>query len=223
MNLEFLLNLFFPKFCLGCKAEGTYLCEQCFKSFNMCLNQRCARCGKVTGNGKFCSRICANGFGFDQLIICMDYKKTPLLKKIISNYKYHFLKELSGCLIEMMKFEIQRLNIEEYLIVPVPLHKKRMRYRGFNQSLLLANGLGVDNVCDCIKRISYNNNQAKLNRAGRLENLKNNFKVNKNLCGRKVLLIDDVATTCSTLNECSKALKNAGAKEVCGLVLARVW
>ncbi|MDA1060735.1 MAG: phosphoribosyltransferase family protein [bacterium] len=149
-------------------------------------------------------------------------------------FKYKFSADLSRFFGELMfrqaeKFR-QLLSWDIIYLVPVPLHKARLKYRGFNQSLLLAEYLSKrfkrSCVLDCLHRLKNSERQAKLGKLERQINLQGAFCLNvKNpnlsVSGRRVVLIDDVATTCSTLNECAKTLKSGGAKSVTGLVLAR--
>ncbi len=114
-------------------------------------------------------------------------------------------------------------------IVPVPLHSKRFKQRGFNQAEVLARAMCLNlpdgAVVDCIKRREYQEKQSTLERSERIQNLSNAFRVKtafRSLVdGKLVYLVDDVCTTGSTLNECSKVLKEAGVKKVCGFVLAK--
>ena len=117
-------------------------------------------------------------------------------------------------------------NKDDHLIVPVPLSPKRLRQRGFNQSLFLAKhvaratGIPVDYMS--LRRSKDTQPQSLLKRDDRKKNVKNAFTVlGSGLKGKKVILVDDVATTGSTLNECAKALSKSGAKEVQCMVLAR--
>jgi ComF family protein len=113
------------------------------------------------------------------------------------------------------------------LVIPVPLHPKRLRQRSFNQSLLLARpvaaGLNVDLDYLSLRRIRFTQPQANLTSDERKKNVRRAFGVMEpnGLEGRKVLLVDDVATTGSTLNECARVLKKAGVKEVFCLTIAR--
>ena len=109
------------------------------------------------------------------------------------------------------------------LVVPVPLHKKRFVERGFNQAKLIAKIVAreIDKPCqDLVIRSRHTLQQAKLKREDRLKNVKNAFVIENNIDGN-VLLIDDVFTTGSTLQECAKVLKKGGAKAVIGFTIAR--
>ena len=109
------------------------------------------------------------------------------------------------------------------LVVPVPLHKKRFVERGFNQAKLIAKIVAreIDKPCqEFVIRSRHTLQQAKLKREDRLKNVKNAFVIENNIDGN-VLLIDDVFTTGSTLQECAKVLKKGGAKAVIGFTIAR--
>jgi ComF family protein len=112
------------------------------------------------------------------------------------------------------------------IIVPVPLHPTRERERGFNQASLLAESLSAQISTPSkplLERIRYTTTQTALDRAERMENLHNAFRLRKNadVRGLRVLLIDDVLTTGSTLSECARVLKRAGATSVHAATAAR--
>ncbi len=233
MNINVVLDLFFPRYCLDCGTPGGYLCIDCFKKISLLKSQECPNCRIKNNTGCFCNSRCGNGFYFDQLITCLSYEKTGLIKKLIVQFKYRFSEELADILGRIMKHQFAYFSHcfrENIVIVPVPINKKRLNYRGFNQSFLLAryiekNFSGTTEVFDCLAREPDSLQQAKLGRDDRLSNLKDAIGCKdsyKNLLQNKtVILIDDIATTGSTLNACAKILKEAGAKYVCGLVLAR--
>jgi competence protein ComFC len=121
-----------------------------------------------------------------------------------------------------------------HIIIPVPLHKRKLRYRGFNQSQLLANAIS-DNLAppikirtaDILERKKYNPAQMEIkNYQKRIENVKNIFSLRPDfdkimLRNKIVLLVDDIATTGATLQECTKVLKENGVKKVFAVVAAR--
>lgn len=163
------------------------------------------------------------------------------MRKAIVRFKYHFSENLSGFLGEILrrKFLESKGNflkdeMQECLIVPVPLHKNRLKYRGFNQAEMLSRALGEPR--NILERTVETMEQALLSRSERIENVRGAFAVKDIKGGRAdcfvrgktICLIDDVATTLSTLNECSKVLKKAtskagtpGAAKIICLVLAR--
>jgi ComF family protein len=114
------------------------------------------------------------------------------------------------------------------VIIPVPLHPQRLREREYNQSLLLANRLsrqtGIPLLLACLLRIRPTVPQTSLSKKERLTNLRGAFSVSKPayIQGKRILLVDDVFTTGTTLNECAKTLRRAGSGHVYGLTLARM-
>lgn len=118
-------------------------------------------------------------------------------------------------------------EIDADVIIPVPLHPARLRAREFNQSLLLADQLGRHlarpvSVANLVRTIATDP-QTTLSRRERLRNLRNAFEIRKpqDLSGKRILLVDDVFTTGTTLNECAKTLRDAGTGPVFALTLAR--
>jgi ComF family protein len=226
---KFFLDLFFPKKCLGCGHPDTYLCRDCFTRIQIIDNNICFFCGKISWKGKICIE-CAKENGLDRIVSATEYKN-PLIRDLIKAFKYHFVQELAEPLsklliksLETLDFKLLTLN---FLIIPVPLHGSRMRYRGFNQAELLAKEVAdyfkLPLETDILKRKISTTPQAKIkNTEKRRVNLENVFEVNPELVeGKIVILLDDVTTTGATLIEAAKVLKNSGAKEVWGLVVAK--
>ncbi len=118
-------------------------------------------------------------------------------------------------------------NPEGLLMMPVPLHPKKLRERGFNQSLLLARTmmpiLGTELDFLSLRRVIYTRSQTGLNSEERKRNVRRAFTIDgqRELEGKTVILVDDVATTGNTMNECARVLKKAGVEKVFCLVLAR--
>lgn len=139
--------------------------------------------------------------------------------------KSHLAETLGPLLATFSRTWLNHLNSP--LIMPIPLHPVRLRERGFNQSLLLARFVmsALDAELDflTLRRIRYTQPQTGLKRDERRKNVRRAFGVvdGEALEGRSIILVDDVATTGNTLNECARVLKRAGAKRVFGLVLAR--
>jgi len=144
------------------------------------------------------------------------------LAEAINLLKFHglkrFAKPLGQALSNLSPADVQG-------IIPVPLSIKRLRERGFNQSLLIARVISkkkrIPLFMDVLMKTNETPPQTGLSAHERLSNLKNVFKVNGNVKGLRLLLVDDVMTTGATVTECSKQLMKAGAKEVIVLTLAR--
>ena len=235
MKLSDVLDYLFPRKCLGCDREEGYLCSLCREKIQLLKRQCCPNCRRAQAEGKFCSKRCAENYIFDQLIVCLEYSKSNLISKMVVQFKYRFSEELVEILGKIMKHQLAgfshnfRDGEENLLVIPVPLSEDRMRFRGFNQSLLLAKYLAKNfdrmQVYDCLKRENGGEQQAGRARKERLKNIENKISLkdekNKLLKGKSVIVIDDIATTGTTLNECARILKIGGANQVCGLVLAR--
>lgn len=148
------------------------------------------------------------------------------MRQAIHELKYRNLRALAEPLAGLLADYLTALPVPGDALVPVPLHRKRWRERGYNQSGLLARGLsqriGLPVVDDCLVRRQYAPPQARAAGVGeRRGNVAGAFAcLDGRLRGKRVLLIDDVATSGATLNACAGALKSAGAVSVWGLVLA---
>ena len=233
--LDSVINLFFPAFCIICGNTGEFLCPSCFEKIKIQDRQFCPVCYKETLSGEICYRCKGecHGQNIDCLLSVCKYDRSSPFPYLIHSFKYDFLKDLSKPLGELMCQTLFSLNFRQFNLCFVPLHKKRLKWRGFNQAELLANHIGKHfnlPVYDLLKRKHFNKPQMELSRDRRLENLKSSFVINHegpdfNKIDKHVpvLLVDDVATTLSTLNYCADALKKNGFKKVCGIVLARVY
>lgn len=222
--MNFLLDLIFPKVCVECGEEGKDICEKCFQKISIRTNQVCPHCRKENTYGKFCSTFCNKDYSFDQLIVCTDYSR---IKKLIIKFKYKFSKDILKILAKILRLELKnctKVFPGEKIVVPAPIHKKNLKKRGFNQALLLAKEVTKvfpnTKLLDCLVEKENRTEQAKLDRSHRLSNLKNSISINQTPT-KNILLIDDIVTTGSTLNECSKVLKKAGATHITAIVLAR--
>lgn len=200
--------------CLSCADAIRFisapLCNICGIPFasDAIKNHTCGECIKNKRHFSWARGILAYNDTAGRAIHRFKYKKdttfSKALGKIISDYPI-----LEG-------FDV---------IIPVPLHIKRLRERGFNQSLLLARAVGKRHRIPvnpfALKRTRWTELQVNLSGDERRINVKGAFEVHGGIEGKRVLLIDDVYTTGATVGECSKVIKKYGAKEVCVLTLAR--
>lgn len=236
----FFLDLIFPIECLGCGLESFWLCEECFKQIKLKSRQYCLYCKKENEWGEFCLS-CGVNYSLDGVLIAALYDEL-LVSRAIKSLKYHFVAGLADDLSKLITLFIDKmlqpsrvskfglpaaiLSFNDNLIVPVPLSKKRLRWRGFNQAELLARQVAerynLELDSRSLIRTKHKKPQAKLSEIRRLENVKECFSwQGGDLNKRNVILLDDVVTTGATLNECAKVLKAAGAGEVWGLVVAK--
>ncbi len=241
----FLLNTLFPPYCVSCKKEGDFFCVDCLKN----LDKK-----KIKPIYK---RIEDPDIHYlDGAIYALDYAKNPQIKAAIKQLKYKFTKDLAQHFANMIAEKIRELNMvqgKQIILIPVPLHKKRLNYRGFNQAEVIARAVTSrfeDNqivVLELLERIRHTDQQAKLDKYERRKNLDGAFKicdpkksvsflrrresVTKNNIDSRLrgndnsiyFLVDDVFTTGSTLESCAKTLKENDFKKVYGLVLARAF
>lgn len=277
----FLVDLVFPRFCIGCGKEGGWFCDDCNSNLVLVKSQICPECKRLSSKGKYCIKCRYDVIkkkipGKKKLqitkkrkplegIITSAYYEEGALKELVHNFKYNSVTELTPVLGEMMaeallschsglvrscrlaeRNKIRNLDPRsgfypvgddgEIAVTFTPLHYRRLAQRGYNQAQLLAeyvgSKLGIP-VKDLLIKTKATKRQVELQGSARRKNLKQVFKVQKSTClaesrrevkslkGKTIVIVDDVTTTGSTLEECAKVLKAAGAKEVWGLVVAR--
>lgn len=225
----FILDLIFPKKCLNCGREGTFCCEDCFSLIEVNPFENCL-CDKpqktiVTGRCYRCERRSLNG-----LYSATDFKQ-KIVRRMIHNFKYRqqikgLAYPLSALILTHLYF-IAKVFPDGSVIVPVPLFSKRKKRRGFNQAeeigKIISEHLGIEISLDNLERIKNTRQQVGLNKEEREKNIQGAFRVRNpiELKNKIIFLVDDVYTTGATMEECSKILKRAGAKQVWGLTAAR--
>jgi competence protein ComFC len=237
MNYELfknrLLDLLFPIECISCGREDVWLCHDCLLKLPLGKNSECFFCGKANPLGFTCPG-CAVEHHLDGVFVCADYSN-QVVSELIKKLKYSFARELGEVLGEIAEHyfkkiaaeeRLKKINLSKFIITPIPLHKKRYNWRGFNQAEIIARQL-ADKLSleyeDLLVRVKNNPPQARLGGAERKNNITNCFAAaDKNLIsGKKIILIDDVATTGSTLDEAAGILMSAGADKVWGLVIGK--
>ncbi len=210
-----ILKLIFPRECFGCGCLDTLVCPNCFKRIPIRPYQR--------------EKIKYQDY-LDKVLIATFYSH-PLVPKLIEQFKYYAQQELANVLGEIMFNFIKQNRLEKTLanfyLVPLPLHRRRLLERGFNQSQLLADYLSqclsLPIISENLWRKKYRKQQAKLSAKKRLDNIKGAFAIReKNIFfGKKILLVDDVVTTGASLNEAAKVVRLAGASTVWGITIAK--
>ena len=215
--------------CILCNTSinknTTYsMCKDCFNDINFILDG-CIKCGKPIINYSLeeqsiegCSYCLNKGFYFDKVISCVEY--TQISKKIIFGLKYNNKTYLSKYIAIIMKEKLELENIKFDYILFVPLHKKRLKERGFNQAEKIAIDLSKITGIPVVDNISRKYNTKRLYKLGkedRINELKNAFVIKNDIIDLKnknILLVDDIFTTGSTVNEISKILKINGVNKV---------
>jgi len=225
-------ELIFPSQCQLCGDLAHFkipLCNTCLKKVQKIGNLRCEICGKAfTGET---NRICGNCIKekpkFDQARAWAKFEE-PMVQ-IIHQFKYQrgfqFANWMVNNLVEVHQTQFSDQKFD--LLIPIPLHWKRLLQRGYNQALILAQPLSkklkIPLDTTILQKTTNTPPQVGLSSAQRKENLKKSFQIKKPklIAGKNILLVDDVITSGATANEASKILKQAGAKKVCILALAR--
>jgi len=230
------LDFLFPKYCVNCRKIGDYICSNCFSFISFDAEMICLVCNKGSIDG-LTHPGCKTKYAIDGTFCAVAYK--GIVKKLIYNFKYKpYLADLKKSLVELFCESIIQQEIFQKvyefcpILIPIPLHAKRLRQRGYNHSKLLAEGLSKSlnlKLIEALQRTRETKSQFGLNLKERKENLKNAFTIIPNVPAfakasageANILLVDDILTTGSTLLEAARILKKNGAKKVWGLTLAR--
>lgn len=230
-------DVIYPPKCLGCDEilrpqSEKYFCVPCSEKIKFISGNLCPVCGTTFPDSPAESHLCGNCIESPPYFSCARAAVSfeTIILDTIHQFKYGNNLSVGTLLASLMAdFNFQDITFSDHsLIIPVPLHSKRLRERGFNQSLILARTIGrkwqipVDFFS--LKRHRLTLTQTGLNKTERKQNIKDAFEVRKkdNITGKNIILVDDVYTTGSTINECSKVLIKAGANKVTVLTLARV-
>jgi len=226
----FVLDILFPIECLGCGKDGMWLCDKCVDGFEYIKEERCVVCKQKGEFGKT-HKGCRDKIYLDGLMVCCE-AKDGLLQDVIRKFKYNFIQDLSLGLGRVLTNKVvlakqmgNRFLLQgDFRVIAVPLHKRRLNWRGFNQAVLLAERLAnffdwrIRN--DLLVRAKYTKPQVKFKKKKRGRSIEGAFEVRREISG-DVLLIDDILTTGATLGECARILKEKGAHRVWAMVLSR--
>lgn len=238
-----ILDFLFPKYCVNCGSEGDWVCFECSEKIISVISQICPECEKLSPGGEYhkACRIEKSLKG----IICATYFREGPIREMIHNLKYNGVSELVEPLAGMMgkvleeNYELRIMNkggkktLNSYSLIPnsiiltyVPMQNSRKATRGYNHAELLARQIGKNlnlKVEDLLIKKTKTRRQAELSGSARRKNLSGAFilKSDTYIKNKKIIIVDDVTTTGSTLNECAKVLRLSGAKEVWGLVISR--
>lgn len=200
------LNFLFPQKCVGCGIKNEILCNECLTKIDY-----------------------PDGAPRQYIFAAAAYHDA-YVKKTIWLLKYRGVKLLAKPMAELITRRIFKNNVryKNYIIIPIPLSKKRLRERGFNQSELIAKHIAAKMSImiktDVLYKKIHTESQVSIkDRAKRLNNIKGSFAVKNReaVKNKNIILIDDVCTTGATISEARKVLREAGAKKIIGAVVAR--
>lgn len=218
-----LLDLLYPPRCPGCGKIGVVYCAACQAAIEPVPAPACPRCGHPAETVRLCPTCERTPSALDHIAATAVFASP--LREAIHALKYDNNRSLARPLGERMAAFWQAGHMEADLIVPVPLHRSRQAERGYNQAALLAHVLGqatgIPVAERTVMRKKATRQQALLNAVERRANVKDAFTCRADMTGKRIVLLDDVCTTGSTLEACASALRAAGAASVWAFTLAR--
>jgi ComF family protein len=221
-----LFDLLFPQCCVGCQREGELLCCACSSAAPRLQPPLCQHCGLPMANGSsLCRDCCTHPLKLDGLRSVFYFE--GVIRQSVHDLKYSNLRALAMPLAQLMGEYLETVPFPGEILVPVPLHRRRLKERGYNQSALLAHELGrlvnLPVLEGSLVRLRDTPPQARTTSAEeRRRNMADAFTcADLRLKEKEVILIDDVATTGATLEAAAEALRKAGTSSVWALTLAR--
>jgi len=216
------LDALFPIFCLGCKREGVWLCNECQSAIRPLPLFLCPGCGRMSPGGTTHLR-CANATPLSALISPYHYA-SPVIRGLIKDYKYHGAHDIEKIITGLTISGVDKLRTlfpPGARVTAMPLHPSRERARGFNQAATIAaavsRALQIETFAS-LKRKKRTEEQARLTPAERRENCRRAF-TSAPVTG-DIILVDDVVTSGETMAAAASALKDAGARRVFAFALA---
>jgi len=219
------VDSFFPRRCVGCGKVGDFLCPECVAKLPRLMPPFCPRCGRPQASGIVCPGCWQRPTEIDG--IRSPFRFDEVIRKAIHELKYRNLRAISPRLAALLADYLKAKPLPGEALVSVPLHPRRLRERGYNQSSLIAAELGnridLPVIEDCLIRVKQAQPQVKaVDVEERRMNVADAFVCrDERVSGKQIILIDDVCTSGATLESCAAALKNSRAKSVWGLTLAR--
>ena len=223
-TLQHALDWLFPPRCAGCGVFGDHWCNNCQDRADVIRQPFCARCGLPLWDGELCVACRNREYSFDQARAWARYSAE--LRQAILELKHRPNQSLGRALAKHLDDTYQAQGWDIDYLVPIPLASHRKKQRGFDQVELLAGPFAalarLDLRTDVLLRRKETDPQVGLTVVQRWKNLRNAFVADpKQIRGASVLLLDDIMTTGATLDAAARALKQAGAKQVFALTVAR--
>lgn len=227
------LDVLFPEYsCYVCGRElekpEHHICDNCARKMNPIEGNICRRCGMPLAEGNlYCDTCQRREYAFDKARACFHYNDAS--RKIVTDLKYRKKKFVVPFMATEMLLKLEDFGAMPDIIIPVPISKNRRKERGFNQAELLANEMSDitgGKLCvmsNLVEKTVDSIPQAQLTGAQRLSNLKGAFSLSRreNLKGKRILIVDDVYTTGSTVDEVAKTLRKLHPDEIYVLTFAK--
>ncbi len=219
------LNLMLPKMCVVCGIPGNYLCKSCFiRHIHPYYVQYCHVCRGACRKAMVHTDCKVHTY-LDGVFVCYAYNK--VIEKLMMQAKYALYFDTLECVVGLMMLKIEQKFLAGKILTFVPVSKEKYRKRGFNHAAIICDRLGRRfelQTMRLLKKTRDTKSQLGTGRSSRLVMNKGAFSLLADIdyvSLPPVIIVDDVMTTGATLEECAKVLKEAGVKEVYGLVLAR--
>ncbi len=231
LNFKSIVSIFLKPHCFLCVTNQTQkhgLCQDCLNDLTWVPAGSCPQCGLIS-DGNLCGSCVSSPPHFNATHAVFLYAYP--IDAMIQHYKYGASLSLSQSFGQLIHEKIRLINNFDAidLIIPMPMHPTRLKERGFNQALEIAKVLDKSFNKNNTSKLDYQSvirqtltpPQASLPLKERVKNIKGAFKINKNITGKRIAIVDDVMTTGASLNELAKTLKQAGATHVECWVIAR--
>ena len=228
--LKILRDILFPRLCLHCEKKilQGYLCKECFGKIVFLPAPYCRYCAKplTPGTSNTCRQCSGKIYPYQRLISTITYKEP--VASLIHLFKYKNCDYLAEFFASLMANYLSKINFDfnnYHFITPVPLHRDKLKIRGYNQARLLAKPLSNHFKIPFRDDIMLNTNirpsQTKLLKEKREKNVAGIFRAKEDLSGKRIILIDDIFTTGSTVSACSSALREKGAEIITIVTLSK--
>lgn len=222
---EELINILYPRTCPICgkilKINNLQICVECKKKLKYIYEPACKKCGKqiLLEEQEYCYDCFKKNHKYTRGIALCSHDEW--IRKSIYNFKYNnkreYAKIYANEIVLRYKNKIENWNAD--VLIPIPLHKSKMRSRGFNQAedlcRELSKQLHIPMLKNCVKRVKKTLPQKELNDKERINNLKKAFKIDTiDVKSKRVILIDDIYTTGATIDSVAEVLGNCGVNEI---------
>lgn len=219
------LDVLFPPQCTGCGRYGSFLCPACESGLPHLSHPYCQVCAQPvpTGRPGLCGLCASRPLAVDG--IRAPFLMEGTMREAIHSLKYRNLKAVAPILGQLLARYMESITVPGDVLVPVPLHRRRLRDRGYNQSGLLAKEVGKRMCLPVMEGLMIRTRntppQVSLSLEERMRNVEGSFACVGNAQGQRLIVVDDVVTTGSTVSACAAVLRAGGAESVWGLALAR--
>ncbi len=227
--INFLKDIVSPKYCYSCKKEWHFLCPKCLSTLNN-FKELCFVCKKPSYQFEL-HKECVKNVYYDKVIILSHYKNA-ILKKLIKDFKFYYKKDIWNDFWQYLSTILFKnediINKSNYILIPAPMFIIRKLIRWYNHSEILSKMISyntwIEHNLNIIKKHRHTRQQSKLTKLWRESNLKWVFKINEDLIDyirwKKIIIVDDVVSTWTTINEISKILKENWVAKVIWLAIA---